>query len=317
MSASAPLLQIENLHVSLPTPRGLVHAVRDASLQVDQGEMLAIVGESGCGKSVTAQAIMGLLPDSANIRCQHFLQPTMAMIFQNPMATFNPTLSIGYQIAEPLRVHRAFTRHDAEAETARLLSRMGIENAQQRAQQYPHQFSGGMLQRAAIAMALAMNPQLLIADEPTTALDVSTQAAVMELLAELRAEQKTALLFISHDLGLVSRYADRVAVMYAGEIVETAATQSVLQNPQHPYTRALIASLPSRHSVRLQSIEGAPPDLLNPPAACAFCERCNQRMTICAQQTPPLLSHEAHAARCWLLHPMARTEKATGTGASA
>ncbi|HQQ62670.1 MAG TPA: ABC transporter ATP-binding protein [Pseudomonadales bacterium] len=300
-----PLLDIQHLRVSLPTPRGVVQAVRDVSLHIDRGEMLAIVGESGCGKSVTAQALMQLLPSTARIDCQRASRPSMAMIFQNPMATFNPTLSIGYQIAEPLRVHRAFNRHDAETETVRLLSRMGIENAQQRARQYPHQFSGGMLQRAAIAMALAMQPELLIADEPTTALDVSTQAEVMNLLAELRSEQQLALLFISHDLGLVSRHADRVAVMYAGEIVETASTHAVLQQPLHPYTRALIASLPSARSTRLQSIDGSPPDLLHPPVACAFCERCSQRMQICARQTPPLLARDTQAARCWLLHPLA------------
>jgi oligopeptide transport system ATP-binding protein len=312
MNSALPLLDIENLRVSLPTKTGDVHAVRGVTLHINSGEILAIVGESGCGKSVTAQAIMQLLPASARIDYDRAVTPAMAMIFQNPMATFNPTLSIGYQIAEPLQVHRAFNRSDAETETVRLLSRMGIENAQQRAQQYPHQFSGGMLQRAAIAMALAMQPELLIADEPTTALDVSTQADVMQLLAELRAEKNLALLFISHDLALVSKHADRVAVMYAGEIVETAKTTAVLQNPQHPYTRALIASLPGLQSAtRLQTIDGAPPDLHQPPTGCAFCERCSQRLKICVQQSPPLLSQEAHAARCWLLHPLASTSSVT------
>ena len=317
MITTEPLLQIEHLRVSLPTPRGTVQAVRDLSFTLQHGEMLAIVGESGCGKSVTAQAIMGLLPHSAHIEYQSavfqsqtlfthdpasMVKKRIAMIFQNPMATFNPTLSIGYQIAEPLRLHRHFNRHDAETETARLLSRMQIDNAKQRARQYPHEFSGGMLQRAAIAMALALQPQLLIADEPTTALDVSTQADVMNLLNELRTEQQMAVLFISHDLGLVSRHADRVAVMYAGEIIETADTRSTLDHPQHPYTQALLAALPSkRNTSRLHAIAGSPPDLRSPPAGCAFLERCTKHMSICEHAPPLFLEH--HAARCWLYDP--------------
>lgn len=253
MKLAHPLLQIENLSVMLPTARGAIHAVRDVSLHLEQGEMLALVGESGCGKSITAQAITGLLPDTATVKAhlatfrQHPLltgkyQQGIAMIFQNPMATFNPVLTIGYQIAEPLRVLHGYNRQDAETETIRLLERMQISDAREKARRYAHKFSGGMLQRAAIAMALACKPQLLIADEPTTALDVSTQAEVMALLAELRKEQNLALLFITHDLALVARHADRIAVMYAGEIVETNTTQALLDNPQHPYTRKLLAA---------------------------------------------------------------------------
>jgi oligopeptide/dipeptide ABC transporter ATP-binding protein len=310
MNASSHLLQIEQLSVMLPTARGTVHAVRNISFDIRQGEMLALVGESGCGKSVTAQAISGLLPPSARVNAtratfkeQALLtgkyQRGIAMIFQNPMATFNPVLTIGYQIAEPLRQLYGYTRKDAEQETIRLLERMKIAGAAQKATRYAHEFSGGMLQRAAIAMALACKPQLLIADEPTTALDISTQHEVMALLTELREEEQLGLLFITHDLGLVSRHADRIAVMYAGEIIETADTTSVLKNPAHPYTRALIAALPTNTNTRLLALEGSPPDLRTLPPACAFAERCSHVMPICTQQSPPV-SEQQHAARCWL-----------------
>ena len=306
----APLLQIEQLCVNLPTTRGTVHAVRDVSFTIAQGEMLALVGESGCGKSVTAQALTNLLPNSANVTAQRATfdqqsllskkyQRGIAMIFQNPMATFNPVLTIGYQIAEPLRQLHGYNRKDAEQETVRLLERMKIADATQKAQRYAHEFSGGMLQRAAIAMALACKPQLLIADEPTTALDISTQHEVMALLTELRTEHALAILFITHDLGLVSCHADRIAVMYAGEIIETANTNDVLKNPAHPYTRALLAALPTPDTKRLLALEGSPPDLRFPPAACAFAERCAQVMPICTQQPPPVVEAQ-HAARCWL-----------------
>lgn len=304
------LLDIEKLSVQLPTARGTVHAVRDVSFTIAQGEMLALVGESGCGKSVTAQALTHLLPNSAIITAQRATfdkqsllskkyQCGIAMIFQNPMTTFNPVLTIGYQIAEPLRQLHGYNRKDAEQETIRLLERMKITDATQKAQRYAHEFSGGMLQRAAIAMALACKPQLLIADEPTTALDISTQHEVMALLAELRTEHALAILFITHDLGLVSRHADRIAVMYAGEIIETANTNDVLKSPAHPYTRALLAALPTPDTKRLLALEGSPPDLRSPPAACAFAERCAQVMPICTQQPPPVVDKQ-HAARCWL-----------------
>lgn len=308
-----PLLELRHLAVDLPTPRGTVHAVRDVSLSLAAGEMLAVVGESGCGKSVTAQAILGLLPQQAQVNSELasfdgaplFTTPglcgqSIAMIFQNPMGTFNPTLSIGYQIAEPLRVHHGLNRADAEREAVQLLERMQISRARERAAQYPHAFSGGMLQRAAIAMALAARPRLLVADEPTTALDVSTQADVMALLAELREERALALLFITHDLGLVAHHADRVSVMYAGEVVESADTGVLLQSPCHPYTRALLGSLPRLHSrTRLDSIAGAPPDLRQPPAGCAFAPRCPQALSRCTTAVPPVVA-TAQQARCWL-----------------
>ncbi len=245
MNNQPALLQIENLQVHLATEKGVITPVRDASLSLHAGEMLALVGESGSGKSITAQAIIGLLPNSATINKKTFVgnRTKMAMIFQNPMATFNPVLSIGYQIAEPLRVRYGYSKKEAEAETIRLLERMQINNAAQKMRRYAHEFSGGMLQRAAIAMALACKPKILIADEPTTALDVSTQAEVMALLAELRREENLALLFITHDLALVAQQADRVAVMYQGEIVETGDTHAVITAPQHVYTKTLLAAL--------------------------------------------------------------------------
>jgi len=244
-----PLLQIEQLQVHIPTAKGMVHPVRDVSICLHAGEMLALVGESGSGKSLTAQAIMGLLPEHAMVtgKTLQFERTKIAMIFQNPMASFNPVLSIGYQIAEPLRVLHSYNRKDAENETVRLLERMQIRDARQKIHRYAHEFSGGMLQRAAIAMALACKPQLLIADEPTTALDVSTQAEVMTLLTELRREENLALLFITHDLALVAQQADRVAVMYSGEIVEAGDTHQLLQNPQHSYTQKLLGSLSKNH----------------------------------------------------------------------
>lgn len=323
INAKPPILQIEQLSVTLPTARGNIHAVRDVSFTIACGEMLALVGESGCGKSVTAQAIAGLLPSSAVINAKQAsfrqtplltgnYQQGIAMIFQNPMATFNPVLTIGYQIAEPLRQLHGYNRKEAEQETVRLLERMKIADAWQKAQHYAHEFSGGMLQRAAIAMALACKPQLLIADEPTTALDISTQHEVMGLLTELRTEEKLAILFITHDLGLVSRHADRIAVMYAGEIIETANTHNALKNPAHPYTRALLAALPAPDTTRLLALEGSPPDLRFPPLACAFAERCSQRMPVCTQQAPPVTEEKPagtqHAVRCWL-HDMSNADE--------
>lgn len=317
---TTPLLAIKDLCVTLPTTRGKVCAVRNVSLVIARGETLALVGESGCGKSVTAQALMGLLPDNTDISAtqarfenhnlldartrQSLCGKQIAMIFQNPMATFNPTLTLGYQIAEPLRVHRGFTRQEASTETVRLLERMHITDARQRMHQYPHEFSGGMLQRAAIAMALAASPVLLIADEPTTALDVTTQHSILALLSELREEQQLALLLISHDLRIVEQHAQRVAVMYAGEIVETARTQDLLHTPRHPYTQALLAALPQPHTAgsprrRLLDIPGTPPDLRFPPQGCGFAARCSQAMPHCSQQRPTTYPAYQYA-RCWL-----------------
>lgn len=239
------LLNIEALQVSLQTTKGMMQAVRNVNLALQEGDMLALVGESGSGKSITAQAIMGLLPDNARVtgKTLHWDRTKTAMIFQNPMATFNPVLSIGYQIAEPLRVLHGYNRSDAKNETVRLLERMQVRNARQNIHRYAHEFSGGMLQRAAIAMALACKPSLLLADEPTTALDVSSQKEVMTLLNGLRQEHQLAILFITHDIALVAQYADHIALMYAGETIETAKTADLLNNPQHEYTKTLLSAL--------------------------------------------------------------------------
>lgn len=318
-----PLLLMENLSVELPTPRGTVYAVRDASFTVHAGEMLALVGESGCGKSITAQALLGILPEGARVqatRLQLGNQPLLgdvshaarcgkqvSMVFQNPMASFNPTLTIGYQVAEPLRLHRGYSRRDAEAEVIRLFERMQLRQARECARRYPHEFSGGMLQRAALAMALAAAPQLLVADEPTTALDSKTQDDILALLSELQQEQQLAILLITHDLRLVAGHAQRVAVMYAGETVECHDTGNLLRTPQHPYTQALLDALPStdQHATthRLQDIPGTPPDLRYPPAGCAFAARCRHTMPVCTQQSAPVHVDGQHHARCWRLHP--------------
>ena len=320
------ILDMENLHVSFDTYAGEVKAVRGVTLHVDEGEVLAIVGESGCGKSVTAQTIMKLNPmpparivegkinlaghdivkasekDMQKIRGQE-----VAMIFQDPMTCMNPTTQVGKQIVESIKLHRHLSRQEAKEEAIKCLKQVNIPNPEERAKQYPHEFSGGMRQRAMIAMALSCNPKVLIADEPTTALDVTIQAQIMDLLAEIKEETNTAIILITHDLGVVAGMADRVAVMYAGKIVETGAVEDIFYRNAHPYTQALLKSLPtvdSDRTERLVSIAGTPPDLLNPPKGCAFAARCKHCMKICQEEQPPEFTvGEGHVASCWLLHP--------------
>ena len=320
------LLEIENLAVEFDTYGGTVQAVRGVSLNVDAGKTLAIVGESGCGKSVTVQSIMGLIPmppgritaGSARLRGNEILGrivvngkdirgSEIGMIFQDPMTSLNPTMTIGDQIAEPLQVHRGYSYRKAFARAVELLELSKIPEAEKRARQYPFEFSGGMLQRAMIAMAISCKPAILIADEPTTALDVTIQAQILDLLGDLQKETGMAIILITHDLGVVARMADEVAVMYAGKIVEHGSVDDVFYRSAHPYTLGLRAAMPTNDPSRqhtLQPIDGAPPDLFAPPPGCGYAPRCPHAMKICQQRHPDdffLLGE--HFSRCWLHHP--------------
>ncbi len=314
------LVQVNDLNISL----GGQHLVRSVDIELDKGECLALVGESGSGKSLTALSLMGLLPSNARVSQQTFQfegqsllhcsedewrqlrARRIAMIFQNPMTAMNPTMRIGDQIAEVLCLHTGLGRQQARSQSVALLERLGIVNASEKARQYPFEMSGGMLQRAVIAMAVACKPTLLIADEPTTALDATVQAEVLLLLRELCAEQGMGLLLITHDLAVVRRMAQRVAVMYAGQLVETGSLAAVFDSPGHPYTQALKAAMPNLSEQRdsLVSIAGTPPDLSKDITGCAFAPRCPKAMNICMRQ-PPLAFKPAQnqLAKCWLWAP--------------
>ena len=319
------VLRVDDLHVSFDTYAGEVKAVRGVTFDVAEGEVLAIVGESGCGKSVTAQTIMKLNPmpparivrgaiqllDKDIVKATEKEMMTIrgkdvSMIFQDPMTCLNPTMTVGKQLTEAIRHHQKLSKEDAHKEAIRLLNLVKIPNAEQRCKQYPHEFSGGMRQRVMIAMALSCAPKLLIADEPTTALDVTIQAQIMDLLQEIKDKTNTAIILITHDLGVVASMADRVAVMYAGKIVELGTAEDIFYRPSHPYTKALLRSLPTTdmdRSVRLVSIAGTPPDLLNPPVGCGFASRCDNCMKICHAQLPPQFEvGQDHLAACWLQH---------------
>jgi oligopeptide/dipeptide ABC transporter ATP-binding protein len=324
-AAKEPLLAVEDLRVEFDTYGGTIQAVRGVSFALVAGRTLGIVGESGCGKSVTVQSLMGLTPmppgrlvsGRARLNGRDILGPAAAqgaefrgneigMIFQDPMASLNPTMTVGRQIAETLEVHRGWSREKAGARAVELLDKVRIPNAAQRARQYPFEFSGGMQQRAMIAMAIACEPAILIADEPTTALDVTIQAQILDLLADLQRERGTAIILITHDLAVVARMADEVAVMYAGQIVEHGGVEDVFYRPAHPYTVGLQAAMPTNASGaehRLRPIEGSPPDLFSPPVGCPYAARCPHAMRICVEQDPPRFHPEAgHYGRCWLLH---------------
>lgn len=319
------ILEVKDLHVTFHTYAGQVKAVRGVSFDLYESEILAIVGESGSGKSVTAQTIMKLNPmPPAQIESGEILLgdidivkasekemmairgKDISMIFQDPMTSLNPTMTIGKQLTEAIRHHRKLSKDEADKEALRLLKLVRIPNPESRAFQYPHEFSGGMRQRVMIAMALSCKPKLLIADEPTTALDVTIQAQIIELLKEIREKTGTSIIIITHDLGVVANMADRVAVMYGGKIVETGCVEDIFYHPAHPYTKALLKSLPKTDmdkSERLVSINGTPPDLLNPPYGCPFAGRCRYTMKICHSQMPPDFEpSNTHKAACWLLH---------------
>lgn len=319
------LLEVDNLHVEFDTYGGTVQAVRGVSFHVDSGETLAIVGESGCGKSVAMQAVMGLTPmppgrimaGSARLRGQEFLGQRrvdgksicgdeIGMIFQDAMSSLNPTMRIGDQIAETLQVHRGYSQNKAFARAIELLELVKIPDAPNRARQYPFEFSGGMLQRAMIATAIACKPAVLIADEPTTALDVTIQAQILDLLLALQKETGMAIVLITHDLGVVARMADRVAVMYAGQIAEYGSVDDIFYRSAHPYTLGLKQAMPSNKPdahQQLRPIPGSPPDLFSPPPGCAYCARCDYAMHICQQDNPPPFElGDNHYSRCWLQH---------------
>ncbi|MDD3049207.1 MAG: ABC transporter ATP-binding protein [Bacilli bacterium] len=322
---SKRILDIDDLYVSFDTYAGEVQAVRGVTYHVDEGEILAVVGESGCGKSVTAQTIMKLNPmppariKSGNLTLdgidivaasekdmQTIRGKDVSMIFQDPMTCMNPTMQVGKQIVEAITHHQKLGKKEAQAKAIEVLKQVQIPNAEERAKQYPHQYSGGMRQRAMIAMALSCNPKLLIADEPTTALDVTIQAQILDLLADIRKEFNTAIILITHDMGVVANLADRIAVMYAGKIVETGTANDIFYHTSHPYTKALLSSLPKHDTNKddeLTSIPGTPPDLLNPPKGCAFASRCEKCMKVCKSKQPPVFTLEnGHETACWLYH---------------
>ncbi len=318
----APLLQVKDLRTYFFTQDGVVKAVDGVSYELNEGETLGLVGESGCGKSVSALSIMRLIPtppgrivsgqilfqgedllkmDDAELR--KIRGNRIAMIFQDPMTSLNPVLTINRQISEVLELHLGMSRSEARRRTIELLKMVGIPSAEQRVDNYPHQFSGGMRQRVMIAMALACNPQLIIADEPTTALDVTIQAQVLDIIKRLVAERGTAMILITHNLGIVAGMTQRVAVMYAGHIVETAPTREIFANPRHPYTIGLLKSVPRLDEPRkekLEPIPGLPPDLIEPPDMCDFAPRCPYAMDICWQKRPTLREvGENHHIACY------------------
>ena len=337
------LLEINGLSTHFDTEEGVARAVDGVSLDVEEGETLGVVGESGCGKTVTSLSIMGLipppgriLPDSSvrfggeelvgatNRRLREIRGNEIAMIFQEPMTSLNPVFSVGNQIAEALRAHTQLTKREARTEGVRLLGEVGISEPEQRFDEYPHQLPGGMRQRVMIAMAISCEPRLLIADEPTTALDVTIQAQILELLAGLRKAYGMAMLLITHDLGVVAEVCDRVVVMYAGQVVETGTVEQIFENPLHPYTKGLLASLPEvgGRKGRIDPIPGTVPSPVDWPKACRFYDRCPSAWERCGAEMPELLSpaeargrSPGRSARCWLmseagLRPEGSTEPA-------
>ena len=319
------ILKVEGLKTSFMTSSGEVQAVRGVSFAVHKGEILGIVGESGSGKSVTSMTILRLLADTARIKAgaidfegkdltkvsekemRAIRGQKIAMIFQDPMSSLNPLVPVGKQVAEIMRVHHPEMKPDQlKQRVLELFEQVRIPEAEKRLKAYPHQFSGGMRQRVMIAMALANRPDLLIADEPTTALDVTIQDQILKQLRSLQQEYGTSIIFITHDLGVVAELCDRVVVMYGGLIMEEAPIEQLFETPLHPYTMGLLASIPGIHKdkgERLQSIAGSPPDMTNPPAGCPFAPRCPYARNICAAECPPYVQAGSHRAMCWLLQP--------------
>jgi len=319
----ADLLNVQGLETIFHTREGTVHAVNGVSFQLKEGETLGIVGESGCGKSVTVMSMLGLIPTPpgkvtagkavylgkdllrmSDDEIRHIRGSQISMVFQDPMTSFNPVLTIGLQVAEPLEIHLGMSRKQAFDRVAEMLQMVGIPKAKDRLNDFPHQFSGGMRQRVMIAMALTCNPQVLIADEPTTALDVTIQAQIVELAKRLRDELGMAMIWITHDLGVIAGLADRVAVMYGGLIIEEAVVKDLYANPTHPYTLGLLGSLPridADERRRLVSIDGLPPVLFDKPTSCPFAPRCTYRIDRCTVENPSLeFTAAGHRVACWV-----------------
>lgn len=331
------ILEVKDLRISFFTYAGEVQAVRGVNFEVFKGEAIAIVGESGCGKSVTAQTIMRLLPsppakikggqilfDGQDIvkksekEMQRIRGNDIGMIFQDPMTSLNPTAKIGNQIAEGLIKHQGLSRSQAHKRAIEMLELVAMTEPHKRVNQYPHELSGGMRQRAMIAVALACQPKLLIADEPTTALDVTIQAQILSLMKDLQKKLGTSIILITHDLGVVAEMCSRIVVMYAGEVVETGSLDQIFYNPQHPYTKGLLNAVPRLDTSKeepLQPIIGTPPDLFRPPVGCPFYARCKYAMGICKNLDPKLDKIEdGHYSACWLQHPMAKPVAAASKG---
>ena len=319
------ILEVKNLKTSFFTKLGEVKALSGVSFDVDEGEVLAIVGESGSGKSVTALSIIDLLTHPGEIvsgsivfdnkeltklkekQMQKIRGKMIGTIFQDPMTSLNPVLSIGLQIKEVLKFHENMTEKEATSRALEMLKLVGISDPESAIKQYPHEFSGGMRQRVMIAIALACNPKLLIADEPTTALDVTIQAQILDLMKDLIKKFNTSIILITHDLGIVAGMADNVIVMYGGNVVEKGSVKDIFYNPKHPYTWGLLKAIPKLNLEEKQNlfpIDGQPPDLLVPPRGCAFYDRCDYAMEVCEKNNPKYFNiKEGHKANCWLLHP--------------
>lgn len=326
------LLEVKNLAVSFKTFFGEVEAVRNISFSVKPSETVAIVGESGCGKSVTANSIMQLLPmppaffkngeiffegedllKKKESEMQKIRGDKISMIFQDPMTSLNPTIRVGKQIVEGLIQHQNISKKEAHEKALDMLRLVSVPQPEKRIKQYPHEFSGGMRQRVMIALAMVADPQLIIADEPTTALDVTVQAQILELMKEIQSKLGMSIVLITHDLGIVADMSDKVIVMYAGQIVEEGSAKEIFENTKHPYTRKLLKSVPRLDMDKkesLHSIEGTPPDLYIPPLGCPFYDRCDRAMKICKDNMPGETQHSAtHTSKCWLNHPMAKEQE--------